>query len=63
MGKFTIRLLAAFALMLMPAVALAQLQPGSTGGTIGQTGKSSSGGEESSSQPEAQRRGAKGEGG
>lgn len=44
------RLAAAFAcaLMLMPSVALAQLQPGSTGGTIGKTNKSISGGEESS---------------
>jgi hypothetical protein len=42
------RLVAAFAcaVMLTPSVALAQLQPGSTGGTIGKTGKSSSGGEE-----------------
>jgi hypothetical protein len=43
------RFLAAFAcLMLMPAVAFAQLQPGSTGGTIGKTDKSISGGEERS---------------
>jgi len=51
--RLTMRLVAAFAcaVMLMPTIALAQLQPGSTGGTIGKTGKSSSGGEES---PEAQ---------
>jgi hypothetical protein len=34
--------------MLMSTVALAQLQPGSTGGTIGKTDKSISGGEERS---------------
>jgi hypothetical protein len=36
----------AYAVMLIPTVALAQLQPGSTGGTIGKTDKSISGGEE-----------------
>ncbi len=42
------RLLAAFAcaVVLIPTLALAQLQPGSAGGTIGKTDKSISGGEE-----------------